>query len=71
MILTVDSVSGFTRTDDEFIEAASGALRSVLEKLADIQVEVEMRLKFLFMLILLSLQSTIEGTDNLTEKVPN
>ena len=35
-----DSTLGFTRTDDEFIEAATSALRSVLEKISDVKTEV-------------------------------
>jgi hypothetical protein len=41
MFLFLDSVSGFTRTDNEFIEAASSAIRSVLEKLAGVNSQVQ------------------------------
>ncbi|XP_028410039.1 HEAT repeat-containing protein 3-like isoform X2 [Dendronephthya gigantea] len=34
-----DSATGFTRTDNEFIEAATSALRSVLEKISDVETE--------------------------------
>ena len=43
--LFLDSASSFTRTDNEFIEAASSAIRSVLEKLADAKIQVRMRLR--------------------------
>lgn len=45
------SVCSFTRTDSEFVEAATSALRSVLERLAGVKTQVQYYRNFLSKLV--------------------